>query len=345
MIATAFGLGFLLIIVGGIMEGAFSLPLKLTPRWSWENIWGAGALFALFAVPWPLAFMTVPGLADVYREASTISLVLPLIFGLSWGVGGIFFGKGLAALGLSVGGSLIQGIVAIGGSVIPLLMKNPAAFLKPAGLVMIGGIALMVVGLVVCAKAGNLKSVPAGDASASGGAPRVPFKTGLMYCILSGCFSALVNFALIFGTGISKVAEAHGALPSEAPNAVWALVFTANFTVNVVYCLALLKRNGTFPKFVAKGTARYWAGVLFLGLLWPGGIVVYGMGTTRIGQLGAYMGFPVMLIVCILTGNVLGLISGEWKGAGKKPRRIMAAGVAVLVLAIAILGLSGKLSS
>jgi L-rhamnose-H+ transport protein len=345
MAVSAFMLGFWLIIIGGVMEGAFSIPLKITPRWSWENIWGAGSLLALLLVPWPLAFLTVPHLFEVYHGVSPVDLVLPLIFGASWGIGGIFFGKGILALGISLGLSLMQGLVAIGGSIIPLLMKNPAELLRPAGLVLIGGIILMIIGLGACAKAGSLKSGQLDKAPDANGAPRIPFRKGLMFCVLAGLLSALVNFALIFGTGIAKQAVAKGAAPSEANNAVWALVFTANFLVSIVYCLILLKRNRTFSKFTAKGTGRYWPWVLFLGLLWPGGIVVYGMGATRTGQLGAYLGFPVMLIACILTGNLLGLLMGEWKGAGARSRRVMAVGVAVLVLAIAVLGLSAKMSS
>jgi L-rhamnose-proton symport protein (RhaT) len=345
MATTAFGLGFLLIILGGIMEGAFSIPLKVTPKWRWENIWGAGALVALLAVAWPLAFLTVPRIFEVYREASSLSLVLSLLFGAGWGIGGIFFGKGLLALGFSLGLSLIQGLVAIGGSIIPLLMKDPAELLRPAGLVLMGGIVLMIIGLVTCARAGRLKSTPANGSASTDGASKIPFKTGLLYCILAGILSSLVNFGLIFGTGIAGLAVSKGASPSEANNAVWALVFTANFLVNIVYCLSLLKRNRTFSNFSRKATGRYWAWVLFMGLLWPGGIVIYGMGATRIGQMGAYLGFPIMLIVCILTGNVLGLLSGEWKGVAGRPRRIMTAGVAILVLAIVILGLSGKMSS
>jgi L-rhamnose-H+ transport protein len=203
----------------------------------------------------------------------------------------------------------------------------------------------MIIGLVTCARAGRLKNTPANGFASTDGAPKIPFKTGLLYCILAGILSSLVNFGLIFGTEIAGLAVSKGASPSEANNAVWALVFTANFLVNIIYCLSLLKRNRTFSNFSWKGTGRYWAWVLFMGLLWPGGIVIYGMGATRIGQLGAYLGFPIMLIVCILTGNVLGLLSGEWKGVARRPRRIMTVGVAILVLAILILGLSGKMSS
>jgi len=345
MIGSAVGLGFLLVIAGGIMEGSFSLPLKLTPRWSWENTWGAGALLSLLIVPWPLAFMTVPRLLEVYHEAPPLSLALALIFGAGWGIGGIFFGKGLAALGLSLGSSLIMGLTAIGGSIIPLLMQNPGDLVRPAGLILIGGVILMVVGLVTCAKAGKLKTAPSTADHGSSLGIKVPFKRGVLYCVLAAVLSALLNFGLIFGTGIARLAVEKGASPANSNNAVWALVFTANYLVNIFYCATLLKKNRTFSRFSLKGSRRYWGWAVFMGLLWPGGIVIYGMGATRIGALGAFLGFPVMLILSMLAGNVFGWLTGEWKGVAARPKRIMAAGIAVLFLAILILGLSSKLTS
>src|SRR5579863_10382420 len=107
-----FGLGLFFIVLGGAMEGSFSLPLKYTPKWEWENTWGACSLLALLLVPWPLALLTVPNLWEVFRAASSSALVDALVFGAGWGIGGIFFGLGLDALGMSLGLSLMMGLVA-----------------------------------------------------------------------------------------------------------------------------------------------------------------------------------------------------------------------------------------
>src|ERR1700722_5838433 len=116
--------GALLIILGGVMEGLFSLPLKLTPKWSWENIWGASSLAALLLVPGPLLFLTIPRFWEVYAATPTWPIVWTFIFGAGWGVGGIFFGLGMSALGVSLGNSSIMGLIAIGGSVVPLLLQH-----------------------------------------------------------------------------------------------------------------------------------------------------------------------------------------------------------------------------
>ena len=335
--------GILLILLGGIMEGAFALPLKLTPKWKWENIWGAGSLMALLLIPWPVAVLTIPDLVEVYRSSSLQSIVMALLFGAGWGIGGVFFGLGVNTVGLSLGLSLIFGLIAINGSLIPLLMEHPEQLTKPSGLMVLCGIAVMILGLIVCGLAGKRKDeYQTQDIAFTRAllANKASFAKGLFYCVAAGVLSALVNFGLIFGTQISDQAIKHGASSANASNAVWALVFTSNFLVNVVYCLFLIYRNRTGSYFGNSGSGWYWLAAAVMGIVWAGGIVVYGAGAVRLGHLGAYIGFPIMLIASILTGNVLGFVKGEWKSAGRATLRLMGWGLALLIAAILLLGVA-----
>ena len=338
--------GFLLMLLGGIFQGIFSFPLKYTSGWKWENTWGAGSLMALVLIPWPLAILTIPSLCEVYASVPFFTIVLALLFGAGWGIGGIFFGKGLDAIGFSIGLALIFGIVSIGGSVIPLAMNHPEAFLELPGLVLVLGMLVMIAGLVISAKAGLLKErdQQIETKAKSGGNPKSTFRIGLIFCILAGLLSSLVNFGFIYGTSLSEASVRMGANPAHAGNAILALVFTANFLVNMGFCVYLLIKNKTFKLFTLKGTGNYWIMAIFMGMLWTGGIVIYGIGTTMIGDLGAYLGFPVLMVVAIITGNIFGLMTGEWKGVSSRPKRLMGIGIIVLVMAIIILGLSMNLA-
>ena len=346
MESNLFIVGFLLMLSGGIFEGIFSFPLKYTSKWRWENIWGAGSLMALILVPWPLALLTIPDLREVYTSVPVSIIVLALLFGAGWGTGGIFFGKGLDAIGFSIGLALIMGLVAVGGSVIPLAMNQPEAFFELSGLVLLAGILVMIAGLYISARAGLLKDrdQQASKEVSTGGLQQVPFRKGLIFCIIAGLLSSLVNFGFIYGSSLSEAAINRGAHPANTENAVLALVFTSNFLVNTGYCIYLLFKNKTFNQFTLKGTGKYWIMAVFMGILWPGGIVVYGMGITMIGDLGAYLGFPVLMIVSIIAGNIFGILTGEWKGVTAMPKRIMAMGITVLVVAILVLGLSMNLA-
>ena len=50
------------------------------------------------------------------------------------------------------------------------------------------------------------------------------------------------------------------------------------------------------------------------------------------------MGWPLYINGMILTGNVSGLLTGEWSGASAAAKRWMGAGVAVLFASVVVIG-------
>jgi len=338
-----FGLGILLAIAGGALEGLFSLPLTRTPRWRWENTWGLGLLMALLLVPWPLAFLTVPHLLDVLSNVETHVLVVTFLFGVGWGLGALFWGKAIAAIGMALGGSLMMGLINIFGSPLLLAITNPRKLAELGGVVLMAAVAVTVVGVVVCAMAGRAKQREMRLPSVESFGARTPFIVGLIFCIISGVFSASVNFGLIFGEPIAVAAKAAGASDAAKNNAIWALVFTGNFLINAVYAFYVMFKNKTMGLLVSQGSIRYWLGALFLGLALPLGIVLYGVGASQMGPYGPYVAFPMMLVSSILFGNLAGAMTGEWHGVSARTKAAMLAGVTVLAIAFAMFGVANQL--
>jgi L-rhamnose-H+ transport protein len=205
-------------------------------------------------------------------------------------------------------------------------------------------VASMILGVSTCAAAGAAKQrevraeAEPDDASRS----EVPWSVGLVFCILSATLSAMVNFGFVFGEPIKQSAISMSVSPAAAPNAIWALVFTSNYAVNAAYACWLMFKNRTFHCLAAKGSGTYWLWALFMGLAWPLGIVLYGMGADRMGTYGAFVAFPMMLVTAIVFGNLAGAVGGEWTGTSRRTRWIMVGGVAVLVAAFAVFGIANK---
>ena len=95
-----------------------------------------------------------------------------------------------------MGLSLILGLIAINGSLTPLLMHQPEQLLTPGGAAFLLAIGIMLLGLAVCAVAGRQKekaqALPGSGQQAAAGRRR-SFRVGLLFCILSGLLSGLVN--------------------------------------------------------------------------------------------------------------------------------------------------------
>jgi L-rhamnose-H+ transport protein len=336
------GLGILMVVAGGAMEGLFSLPVTRTPRWQWENTWGLGSLVALLLVPWPVALATIPELRQVYADVGPGVVGLTLLFGLGWGLGGIFWGKAIAAVGMALGVSLLMGLINVFGSPVPLAIKEPGKLVQPGGLVLLAAVGVMILGVAVCAAAGRMRQRDLGE-QAAGGTVGSAFALGLLFCVVSGVLSAMVNVGFIFGEPIAEAAARHGAGAVAKNNAIWALVFTGNYLVNAMYALAVMVRRRTFSLIATGGSVRYWLWALFMGIAWPAGIILFGIGAGTMGRYGAFVAFPMMLVMAILFGNLAGILTGEWRGTSPRTRATMLAGVLVLFLAFGVFGLSSRL--
>jgi len=317
-----------IVTLAGILNGSFAAPMKRMGAWKWENSWLLFAFSGLLIFPWVINFVTIPNLAQVYSGASASTLGKVIVFGLLWGLGATLFGLGISRVGLALGFALILGITASFGSLLPLAILHPEQLLAKHGLALIAGTLVMVVGLYFLAVAGRTRERDLG----AGSGPQSGFTTGLVICIFSGIFSAMLNFGFVFGDELRV-----RALHAGASNPIWALTVTAGFVANFVYCVYLLNKNHTWKLFREGNPAAYWPLGFTTGALWFGGIFFFGMGAVALGSLGGIVGWPIFMTLDILTGLFWGAMSGEWKGASRRAISFCWAGVAVLLLAIAII--------
>jgi len=86
-VSNSYVVGLFWILVAGVTQGAFTLPMKFVRRWKWEHLWLVYSVVAFFILPWVLAWVTVPHLGAVYANTTTRILWLTALFGLGWGAG------------------------------------------------------------------------------------------------------------------------------------------------------------------------------------------------------------------------------------------------------------------
>lgn len=336
------GAGFLLVVIAGLLQATYFLPLKYVNPWKWENIWFVYAVLSLFAFPAGVALATVPHLAQVYSLTPSAGVARVFLFGAGWGIGSVLSGLGVARMGLAMGVSVLIGITAALGSLIPLVTGSPELVFAKKGLMVIAAVITLLVGVALVGIAGKKRD----EAQAASGAPPQTtgsFKAGLLICIFSGIFSSMLNFAFAFSKSLSDAAVQLGASGSGALNAVWMLALLGGFIPNCAYTIYLLTRNKSWSAYGLPRTGLFWLYGLAMGLLWYGGLVLYGRGATAMGSLGAVIGWPLFMASLILFSTIWGSITGEWKGAGRSAKQFMVAGLAVLMVASSMLGVANRL--
>ena len=330
------GLGLGLVLLGGVLQGSFALPLKRMPAWRWENTWLVYSFCGMIALPWVMVLATVPHFGEVLRGARGTTLAEVALFGLGWGVGSTLFGLGISRVGMALSFAIVLGITASLGSLLPLLVLQPQQLFTPQGYALVAGLVLVILGIVLCSVAGRRRerelSVQPLRLGGTG------FWLGLVICILSGIFSAMLNFSFVFGKPLQQLTLEAGAKPAMASNLVWALALSAGFLANGGYCAYLSQKNHSWGVLTQRGIpAAYWLGAMLMGIVWFFGIAAYGMGAVDLGALGAVVGWPVFMAMNIITANIWGAATGEWKGASSRTYGYSWAGIGVLLIAIYVI--------
>jgi L-rhamnose-H+ transport protein len=330
---TAVGLA--LLMLAGAMNGSFTLPMKFTRDWAWENTWLVWTIFALGIFPPLLCHATIPGIRDVYARTGWGQVIIVAGCGFGWGVSQVFFGLANEALGIALAFSLILGIAAVVGALEPLLVYHPEKVLTAGGLGVIGGIVLVLTGVGICAVAGRRREA---ILAAAASARKKSLGRGVLFCVISGLGSALVNIGLTAGVPLKQVAMENGAAAIWAPNAAWLPLMLAGGVPNLVFCIYLLSKNRTGGRFGSSATFFYVLLAGVMALFWFGSTLLYGVASTKyLGNLGTVVGWPAFMSLIVITASVWGVLTGEWRGAGKTPLRIQMAGVVVLIVAVTVL--------
>jgi L-rhamnose-H+ transport protein len=344
MQTTNLGIGLSLCLVSGFMLGAFALPQKRIRTWQWENYWASFTLFSAFVFPLAVALITIPSFFEVLKQTPGSVLLQVFGFGTAWGVANIGYGISIKKLGMAMALALVLGINNAVGTILPIVVYQPDKLFQPVGLWIITGILIMLAGIVLCSIAGKVREKEQGSITANKVSTSVKssFTTGLIIAIAAGALAASFNFALVSGKPIETIAISNGANPANASNATWVVGLSGGFIVTLLYCIYLWYKNKTFSLFVAKGSTTGWTMTALMGVLWFGGVMLYGTSVGKLGVLGSSLGWPIIQSMSIGSGNVLGILSGEFNGA-KKSLRLMFASLLLLFIGIVCIGYAGSL--
>ncbi len=328
---SAVWFGLLLTLIAGMLSGNCMLPMKFAKRWPWENTWFVFSIVSLVILPWGLALTLIHDIWAVYSALPASAFLAPLLFGAGWGVAQVLFGLSISRLGLALGYAIIVGLGAVLGTLVPLLVKNREVIGTGRGTLILSGVAVMVIGIIVSARAG-LQRERGAVAQTSGGS----YGLALVIAVVCGVMAPMLNYAFAFGQSIAEEAVRQGSSREAAGYAVWPIALFGGLIPNVAYCVVLLNRNKTWKHFRGRWTPDVWFGCL-MGLFWMGAFALYGVSSVYLGALGTSVGWALFQIFMIMTANLSGVLTGEWKVAPAHARRGLWAGLGLLAVATAII--------
>lgn len=334
-------------VINGVLfhaVGASSASLCYTPQkgvkqWSWQTYWLAQALVCWLILPLVGAWITIPHLGTVLREAPGDAMTKSFALGVAYGIGGTAFGVSIRYIGFSLTYAIAIGISCVVGTLLPPLVHGVlgTVFASEGARWIIAGMALGVVGIAFCGMAGRFKEL---DLLQQKDTIATSFSLvkGLPICIMAGILSALYGFSLDQGQPIADVAAKYGAGNYQG-NVIYIFSNTGAFVTTLVYCLYLHGKQSTFHEFSRLPSGKNsslplnYALAVLTGILWYCQFFFYGLGHTRMGDY-KFTSWAIHMIMLVLFSSVAGLALKEWVGSRTKTVWSLAAALLVLVAAV-----------
>ena len=326
-------LAIILILFASFFQGTFGLGMKYMAPLKWEAWWLLHSFIAMIVVPGIWAFIAIPDLLAVIAQTDNDTLLLAAFFGFLWGIGGILFGVSVEKTGISITYGIVMGLAASMGSVIPLFQIE-GALSQPSFPTIMIGVVLLLIGVAITAVAG----VQRDRLKAENDSMDKSIKLGVIISVASGILSAFLNVGFSNAAPVAQVAVAeYGVGAQNASLASWVVVLLGAFAMNGGYAIFRLIQNNSWGSYKNPNSGKAYKWAILAGIFWFAALGVYGQGAALMGNLGPVIGWPILLGVALIISNIWGYRSGEWKNAAK-PFRVLLIGLAVLIIAICILG-------
>ena len=333
-------LGIVVVSLAGIFIGSGAWPMKMIKTFKFEHWWFVGMLTGLFILPWAVTLTACPNALKAFASVPTEVYIKSNLWATAWGVANVLCGLCFVRIGVALTGAILTGLGVSIGVTLPMIVKGSGLFQdapnlgSPAGLTVLLGVAVMLVGVGFASAAGFGRDQVLKKSEERSGS----FLGGLIMVVLAGIMSAGISLAFVYGQGpVVEALKAQGAGEISATFGVWATALVGGTLVNVIYPAWLITKGRSWNVFAQSGRDLVLA--IIIGVNFAAGIVLMGNGMLMLGALGASVGFGIQQASQMLGGQGLGFLSGEWKGVYGKPRNLMFVAIGFLIIAAVIMAM------
>lgn len=332
-------LGLIIIAIGAFCQSSCYVPINRIKDWSWESYWIVQGVFAWLLLPLLGALLAVPAghsLAELFSSDNSFNILMTVVFGMLWGVGGLTFGLSMRYLGVALGQSIALGTCAGLGTVMGPVLLNlffpEQDALSSLTFSVIAGVLVTLLGIAIIGVAGSMKSASLSEEEKRAAVKDFNFPKGLAIALLAGFMSGCFNVGLAFGADINfgeLTPDMYKTLPATL------LVTVGGFLTNAVYCFWQNSRNNTWGDY-SKGSV--WGNnalfCLLAGGLWYSQFFGLSLGKGFLTESPTLMtlSFCILMALNVVFSNVWGILLKEWQGCSRKTITVLVVGIAVLVL-------------
>lgn len=332
-------LGLLIIAIGAFCQSSCYVPINRIKDWSWESYWIVQGVFAWLLLPLLGAWLAVPeghSMCELFNSGNTFNVLMTMLFGVLWGVGGLTFGLSMRYLGVALGQSIALGTCAGLGTIMgPVLLNlffpelNALASLTMSVII---GVVVTLVGIAFIGLAGSMKASSLSEEQKKEAVKDFNFPKGIVIALLAGFMSGCFNVGLAFGADINfgdLTPDMYKTLPATM------LVTVGGFLTNAVYCFYQNSKNNTWGDY---RKADVWANnalfCLLAGALWYSQFFGLSLGKGFLTESPTLttLSFCILMALNVVFSNLWGIILKEWKGCSGKTIAVLVVGIVILII-------------
>jgi L-rhamnose-H+ transport protein len=336
--------GILLISTGALMSGSFAVPFDRVRAWKWENYWLVYALFGYVIVPFLLCMLFAPGFLSALGQVPAGTTGTVFLLGALYGLANLTFGLSLRYLGIALGYALSLGLMMAIGTLLPPMLDGRLSklFEGHGGVLLLAGIATSLAGIGLSGYAGFLKGRQAG--AAEGVNQEFHLRKGLGAALFVGVAGSSAALGIERGAPIARACVDNGTPALFQDGAIFLVLYGGAFVTTLVWCLYLSAKSRSLKNFVQSGGGTLWKNYLWCalaGFLWYVNYVFFGMGKSQMGEF-SFVAWGILMTMTIVFASLWGLYRGEWKNVSRKVYTLMWTGLAVLIAASFLIGMSSN---
>lgn len=337
-------IGLILVTLAGLGTGTMAWPMKKIKDLHFEQFLFVFMLSAVLLCPWIVALVSVPDISGVIGTVGLKPLLISNLLSVCWGIANVLYLVSVIKMGAALSGAILSALGMSVGIIIPMVLKGSGLFsnapdlMSDAGIFIIAGLVVVIIGVILVIIAGKGREKALGANGNSENRSSGSFVQGLMLIIPSGILSCGLSLAFVYSQGpVIEAVKQQGAGEITANFTVWALGIVGGALINILYPAYLMTRKKTWSVLFSRKDEILYGTIG--GIQFILSVVFMGRGMVLLGVLGASIGFGIQQSMQVVGNQLVGFMSGEWKGVNGKPRRIMYAALGIIISAVVILAI------
>jgi L-rhamnose-H+ transport protein len=274
--------------------------------------------------------LILPADLHYYRLLSADTLGFIILGGFIFGIGQLCFCYAIAMVGVALSFTISLGFGVTIGSLFVVIYKS--LFFTPNGLLVVLAVALIVAGLIIYYLSGKTKKLK--DTS---NLTKSSYQLGWLLAILAGIASGWQNITFV-------VVAFPQYNPANTTNSFWVwppFLSAAAIPMFTGFLYRAAKTGQLMRGDTNKGTAIIdFALVFLMGLLFTGSLLLYSYGMSHFNQQQQAVGWPVFMVMIILTAQTWGWIFKENRDLSNTNKSLMGVSTGLFIAAVIILALA-----